>query len=89
MLFQFDIHLTDKDYFDLNAFWMIRSHYGKKQMLQFRVIIAAIIALFAFLFLFGEEFSADSLFMLIPYAIILILLQVFLPFFLDQTVSTR
>ena len=43
MKFQFTINTNDQDYLDYNKFWMLRSHYGKKQMTTFRIVIAVII----------------------------------------------
>ena len=43
MKFQFTINTNDQDYLDYNKFWMLRSHYGKKQMTVFRIIFAVII----------------------------------------------
>ena len=33
MKFQFNVITNDEDYLEYNKFWMLRSHYGKKQML--------------------------------------------------------
>ena len=43
MKFQFNVNTCDQDYLDYNKFWMLRSHYGKKQMTTFRIVIAVII----------------------------------------------
>ena len=82
MYFKFHINLNDNDYLDYNTFWAIKSPYGKKQMLQFRIIIAIFLAVVSFLSLFGGEFSADAWIGIIPYAILLVLFELLLnPFF--------
>ena len=40
MHFKFHINLNDNDYLNYNTFWTIKSPYGKKQMLKFRITIA-------------------------------------------------
>lgn len=45
MKFRFNINITEKDYIDFNVFCMINTPYGKKQIKQFRLINAIIIAL--------------------------------------------
>ena len=82
MHFKFYINLNDKDYLDYNTFWMIKSPYGKKQMLKFRVIIAVLCCLVSFFALFGGGFSSNSWIGVIPYAILLVLFELLLnPFF--------
>ena len=82
MHFKFNISLNDKDYLDYNTFWTIKSPYGKKQMLTFRILIAIIYIFVSFLFLFAGGFSVDAWIGIIPYIILLILFEVLLkPFF--------
>ena len=78
MKFQFNVNTTDKDYFDYNKFWMLRSHYGKKQMTTFRVVFAVIIGVYIFISLYGGNFTFDSFIGIIPMAILLILFEVLL-----------
>ena len=40
MDFKLDITLTDKDYFDYNVFWMLRSPCGKKRMIKYRAVFS-------------------------------------------------
>ena len=82
MSFKFHINLNDKDYLDYNIFWMTKSPYGKKQMMDFRVLIAILFSAISFFSLFGGGFSADAWLGIIPYALVLILFELLLnPFF--------
>lgn len=82
MRFKFYINLNDKDYFDYNTFWMIKSPYGNKQMLKFRVFIAILFASVSFLSLFEGGFSANAWIDIIPYVILLVSFELLLhPFF--------
>ncbi|MBR2464414.1 MAG: YcxB family protein [Clostridia bacterium] len=82
MHFKFNINLTDQDYLNYNIFWMLKSPYGKKQLLKFRITIAILLATISLLSLFGGEFSADAWISIIPYVILLILFELLLnPFF--------
>ena len=82
MHFKFHIHLNDTDYLNYNIFWMLKSPYGKKQMLKFRISIAILFAVISFLSLFGGGFSAVAWIGIIPYAILLVLFELLLnPFF--------
>ena len=75
MKFQFNVNTTDKDYFDYNKFWMLRSHYGKKQMMGFRIVIAVIFGVYIFISLYGGNFTVDSFISVIPMAILLIIFE--------------
>ena len=82
MRFKFNINLTDQDYFDYNIFWMLKSPYGKKQMLKFRITIAILFAVVSFFALFGGGFSASAWIGIIPYVVLLVLFELLLnPFF--------
>ena len=78
MKFQFNVNINEEDYLDYNKFWMLRSHYGKKQMSTFRIIIAVIIGLIIFISLYGGNFTFDSFIGIIPMAILLVLYELFL-----------
>ena len=87
MNFQFHVHLTDKDYVDFNIFWLTRSHYGKKQMLKYRLLIALFVSVIAFLSLWGGNFTADAFIGIIPYFILLALFQLLLKPFIVLTLK--
>ena len=78
MNFKFNINLNDNDYLNYNTFWTIKSPYGKKQMLKFRITIAILFVAISFLSLFGGGFSADAWIGIIPYAILLVLYELLL-----------
>ena len=78
MKFQFDIKVNDQDYLDFNIFWMTRSSYGKKQMRNFRIWIAAAIAIPFLLSLFTRGFSKENLLSFFPLLIVFLLCQLLL-----------
>ena len=78
MKFQFNVNINEEDYLDYNKFWMLRSHYGKKQMSTFRIIIAVIIGLIILISLYGGNFTFDSFIGIIPMAILLVLYELLL-----------
>ena len=77
MHFGFDITLSENDYFDYNVFMVIRSPYGKKQMLLFRLVIAITILAFCFFSLCGWGFTSEAFLGIVPYLILLALAQLF------------
>jgi len=94
MYFKFNVNLTDKDYLDYNTFWMIKSPYGKKQMLRIRLWIAVCIAIVSFGFLLNRNFSVSAWIGVIPFFILLGIFQLLLnPFMVwilkDQVKSLR
>ena len=75
--FQFEVKMTDQDYLDFNTFITIRSYYGKKQMLTFRLAVALIFFVVIFISLFGGGFSVNALIGVIPMVIVLLLVEIF------------
>ena len=57
MKYSFNITLTDEDYYEFNQFWMIQSHYGKKQKNYVRISFMMTILLAIFLMLLCSEFA--------------------------------
>ena len=79
MNYSIDVTLNNKDYYNFNDFIFLKSKKGKKQLLSFRIIIAAIIAFFPILYLITGTFTATTL---IPFALLLIIYQLLLiPFY--------
>lgn len=72
MEFRFNVNLTDADYLDYNKFWMLRSPYGKKQILSIRIMLVVLFSVFILISLFGGGFSLDSFIGIIPLLILLI-----------------
>ena len=78
MKFQFNITTNDQDYLDYHKFWMLRSYYGKKQMITFRIAFTVIICVYILIYLYGGSFTFNSFIEIIPMAILLILFELFL-----------
>ena len=78
MKFQFNVNTNDQDYLDYNKFWMLRSHYGKKQMTAYRISFAIIIGVYILFSLYGGNFTLDSFIGIIPMAILLIIFELLL-----------
>ena len=78
MKFQFNIKVNDQDYLDYNIFWRSRSHYGKKQMMIFRIFFVVLFAVSIAVSLSSDGFSKESFLGVIPSLLVLILVQVFL-----------
>lgn len=75
MKFQFHVNLNDKHYLDYNIFWIMRSHYGKKMMVGFRVIIAIIFCVSMFKVLYDGGFSPVSFISIVPMVVVLGVLE--------------
>ena len=85
---KYEIHLTDEDYLEFNKFHAIRSPYGKKTVRNCRILIACIFALAIVATLLSGGFTLDSVFRSIPYAVLLLLFEIFLKAFLIATVKS-
>lgn len=90
MNYKFDVNLTDKDYTDFNIFWMLKSTYGKKQLLKCRVIIFLIFALSAlFVLLTGDGSVGNFVFiglMVVMLALFQIFMARFFAFFIQKSI---
>ncbi len=75
MYFRFNINISDKDYLEYNKFWMIKSPYGKKQIAQYRVILAIFFLVISFVYLIFRDFSTDAFIGIIPYWILFAIVQ--------------
>ena len=82
MRFRFNIKIDDKDYLNYNIFWMIKSPYGKNQVISCRIMITVICSIFAFISLYTKDFSR-----IILTLVIFVLFQILLPKFLSLTVK--
>ena len=78
MRFKFHVNLNDNDYLNYHIFWTVKSPYGKKQMLNSRILIAILFTAISFFSLFGGGFSPAAWIGLIPYAILLVLSELLL-----------
>lgn len=79
MKFQFNIDLTNKEYFDFNIFWQTKSRYGKKMLIIYRIILLVLLSLPTLSAIRDIGFSAESIIPGISWIIIIQLLLV--PFF--------
>ena len=73
MAYSINVYISDEDYFRFNKFSLIKSYNGKKQMLIYRFVLAAIILLFPIMLFFKGDFSYN---MIIPYLFLLIISQI-------------
>ncbi len=77
MKFQFNVKISEQDYLNYNVFHMMRSPYGKRTMVTFRVVIAVLMCLIAFIPSQTDRFSAEWWIGKIPVVLLLVLFQVF------------
>ena len=89
MLFELKISLTDEDYFEFNKFHMLKSHYGRSQMLKFRLMIAAIFVLAILVFGMGDGLSSYTLVYAVPCLIALGLFQLFFNKFMEFSLRSH
>ncbi len=81
-MFKLNISLADKDYLDYNVFVTIRSFYGKKRMIIYRIMMAVIFFLAAVIVLIADDLSSFAVTTAIAYAIVGVAFQIFFnPFF--------
>lgn len=75
MKFKFDIKLTDKDYFDYNKFWMLKTPYGKKQISLSRKLLYLIFAIGIFIVLFMGEITTQTYITIGGFVVLCLLFQ--------------
>ncbi len=75
MNFRFGVRVSEEDYVNYNTFVLLRSPYGKKQILSLRVATFAVFAIISLIAAFGENFTWVSL---IGPVVILLVFQFFL-----------
>ncbi len=73
MKFSFNVNLTDRDYLDFNLFGLMRSPYGKKQLRSSRIILIAMLVIYAGISLYGGGFTRDTLIGMIPPVMVILL----------------
>lgn len=76
MKYKFQIHLDDNDYLEFNKFHMLRSPYGKKQIMSLRMTMCAITLAMVLISLIINSFSIDSFISVIPLLVIITLFQI-------------
>ncbi len=87
MKFQYNVNVNDQDYLDYHIFWMLRSPYGKKQMVSFRIVITVIFAVFILISLFGGKFTVDAFIGILPLLILLLLFHMLLAKFVVWSIK--
>ena len=89
MNYKLDITLTDKDYTDFNIFWMLKSPYGKKQMLKSRLILSVIFILAVlYVLITGEGISENFVFIGLM-VVMLALFQIFMARFFAFSLKSQ
>lgn len=83
MKFQFNVKLSEKDYIDFNMFWQIKSPYGRKQFIGYRIIIAIMFLIMVGLGIFNNTLSTSSIVDFIPAFVFLSVAEIFLSKFLS------
>lgn len=82
MNYKFNVTLTDKDYLDFNIFWMIKSPYGKKQMMKLRLVLLALFVAGGIAILLLGDNSAQTYMSVCSLAVMLVLFQLFMARFM-------
>ena len=88
-MFKFNVNLTDNDYLEYNKFWNFRSHYGKHQLITMRIVLAVVIGIFMIAVLIMNGFSTDGFIGIIPLAILLALMEIFLKRYVTYTLKAQ
>ena len=78
MNFRFQIHLSDNDYLEYNKFWFLRSHYGKRIMVDVRILLVVLVLIASFGIAVSEEFSPNAVLRVLPLFLFLVVLQLLL-----------
>ena len=75
MPLELKISLTDDDYIDFNRFWMMRSHYGRSEMLKMRFVISVLFVLMIVAAFFTEKLLFALIARLVAIVITLVAFQ--------------
>lgn len=89
MLYKFNTHLSEKDYLDFNIFTLLKSHYGKKQLLSLRILIAVITLILSIISLYGGGFTLSSFLGIIPLLILMTVFEILLNPFFKLTIKSQ
>ena len=82
MDFKFNVELNDNDYYEYNKFISLKSYYGKKQILTFRLCIGAIFLIAILINLIVGGFSSEAFIGVIPILIMLLIFELLvIPYF--------
>ena len=87
MKYKFQINISDNDYLEYNKFHMLRSPYGKKSLSSLRLMICVIVIAMSLISLISQGFSTNSIIVVAPVLVVLILAQIFLKKFLELSIK--
>lgn len=87
MKYKFKINISDNDYLEYNKFHMLRSPYGKKSLSSLRLTISVIVIAISLISLISQGFSTDSIIVVAPILVVLVLAQIFLKKFLEVSIK--
>lgn len=87
MKYQFDVKLSEQDYYDFNVFHMLRSEYGKKQLKNVRITLVVALLVLCVIFWVGEGFSADTVISTLVMTAAFVVFQIFFPKFLKWSLK--
>lgn len=77
-MYKFEVNMSEKDYLDYNMFWLTKSHYGKGQIFALRVAFLVVFVVNIIAVLIGEGAMFDKIIRLIPFAIVVLLFEIFM-----------
>lgn len=90
MLYRVEVNMTEQDYIDYNKFHLLKSHYGKKQIKNLRILICVLLGIPTLMALIGGRFNKESIISVLPFIILFVIFQAgllpFLGFSLKGTV---
>ena len=89
MRFQFSVNLTDQDYLDYNVFTLIKSPYGKKQVMSVRIFFAVLGGVLSLITFWGGDFSLETFIGSIPMVIIVLAVILLWPRFLAWSIKCQ
>ena len=70
MLYSFDINLTEQDHYDFNKFYLLKTHYGKKQTSGARILVTIIPLVWWLAICLLNGFNKENLALVIIFALL-------------------
>lgn len=89
MNFKFNVNTNEEDYLAYNKFWLLKSPYGRKQVIGLRILILALWGIFALCSFFKYDFSITAWIATCVYAVCLAVCEFLLNPFLAWTVKCQ
>ena len=75
--YSFNVSISERDYYEYNLFWLLRSPYGRRLIRNYRLAILLLGVIAIAISLASGGFSVDSLLGVLPVVIIILLAQLF------------